>query len=146
MAGYPNLTGLKKGKPVPVPQLQTGTDGTGNPLKLENFNNKTFGFLRMTVSAWELDLVFIGVDPDTGETAPMDGFSLNLKTGVVTDTQNIPANASFAQAALKSAAKTKKAKGNKTANKKIGAKTALRKQAPKKSAVKKAPARKSAKK
>jgi hypothetical protein len=146
MAGYPNLTGLKKGKPVPVPQLKTGTDATGNPLKLENFNNKTFGFLRMTVSASELDLVFIGVDPDTGKTAPMDGFSLDLKTGVVTDTQNIPANTSFAQAASKSAAKTKKAAANKTANKKAGAKTALRKQAPKKSPVKKAPARKSTKK
>jgi hypothetical protein len=122
MAGYPNLTGLKKGKPVPVPQLKTGTDASGNPLKLENFNNKTFGFLRMTVSASELDLVFIGVDPDTGNTAPMDGFSLDLKAGVVTDTQNIPVNVSFAQAASKSAAKTKKATANKAASKKAARK------------------------
>lgn len=146
MAGYPNLTGLEKGKPVPVPQLQTGTDASGNPLKLENFNNQTFGFLRMTVSASELDVSFIGVDPGTGKTATMDGFSLDLKAGVVTDTQNIPANVSFAQAASNSAAKAKgvsqKAAATKAAAKKTSAGTAPKKKA----AVKKAPARKGAKK
>ena len=100
MGGYPNLTGLKKGKqPTPPEAPQTGEDASGNALKLETFNNKTFGFLRMTVSATELDVVFIGVDPDTNRTTSMDGFSLDLKTGVVTDTHNITANVSLAQAA-----------------------------------------------
>ena len=110
MAGYPNLTGLKKGKQPQAPKApQAGTDASGNPLRLETFNNKTFGFLRMTVSASELDILFIGVDPDTGKTATMDGFSLDLKSGVLTDTQNIAANTSLVQATSIAAKKQKRA-------------------------------------
>jgi len=103
-AGYPGLPGLKKGiKPAPVPKApQTGKDASGNTLKLETFNNKTFGFLRVTVSATELDVVAMGVDPNTHKATPMDGFSLNLKSGVVTDTHKIPANVTFSQAKARS--------------------------------------------
>lgn len=121
MGGYPNLTGLKKGKQPPDPQVGTlGTDASGNPLKLETFNNKTFGFLRVTVSASELDAAFIGVDPDTEETTTMDGFSVNLKTGVVTDTEGIPPNSNFAKATSIASKKKKSAKKapNKPAKKK----------------------------
>jgi hypothetical protein len=133
MGGYPNLTGLKTGKQAPPPKSpQTGEDASGNPLKLETFNNKTFGFLRMTVSASELDVVFVGVDPDTNKTTPMDGFSLNLKTGTVTDTQNVPANMSLAQAASRPSAK-KKSRVQKAG---AAAKKSGGKKAPKKAAKK----------
>lgn len=122
MGGYPNLTGLKKGKqPAPPKAPQKGKDASGNPLKLETFNNRTFGFLRVTVSATELDVVVVGVDPDTVKTAPMDGFSLDLKTGVVTDTHGIPANVSFAQASSISAKKATKSTA-KTARRKAAKK------------------------
>jgi hypothetical protein len=136
--GYPGLAGLKKGgKPAPAPKApQKGKDASGNDLKLETFNNKTFGFLRMTVSASELDLVAIGVDTDTGKTTPIDGFSVDLKNGIVTDTQNIPANSSLAQAAR--IATKKKKKGAQKAGAKAASKTADKKAA-KKDATTKAP-------
>jgi hypothetical protein len=139
-AGYPGLPGLKKGgKPAPAPEApQTGKDASGNTLKLETFNNKTFGFLRVTVSTSELDVVSIGVDPDTGKTAPMDGFSLNLKNGIVTDTHNIPANSSLAQAAT--IASKKKQPDSQKADPKSATKTASKK------AAKKSPSKKGAKK
>jgi hypothetical protein len=144
MGGYPNLAGLKKGKPAPTPTVgQSGKDASGNPLKLETFNNKTFGFLRVTVSASELDAVIIGVDPDTEKTAPIDGFSVNLKTGVVTDTQNIPANSSLAQASSIVAKKKKssaKNAGSKAASKSANSKAA--KKAPAAKAANKASAKK----
>ena len=149
-AGYPGLPGLKKGgKPAPVPNVgEAGEDASGNPLKLETFNNRTFGFLRVTVSATELDVVAIGVDPDTGNTNPLDGFSVDLKNGVVADTQNIPANSSLAQAAS-IAAKKKKASaqkaGTKAASKKAAKKAPARK-ALKKASAKKRSARKGSKK
>jgi hypothetical protein len=118
MGGYPGLTGLKAGKPVQVPEApQSGKDASGNPLTLETFNNKTFGFLRMTVSATELDVEFLGVDADTGNTAPMDGFTLNLKTGVVTDTAKVPANITFAQAASRASAAKKSSAQKRTSKK-----------------------------
>lgn len=140
-AGYPGLPGLKKtGKPAPVPNVgELGTDASGNPLKLETFNNKTFGYLRVTVSATELDVVAIGVDPDTGDSNPLDGFSVDLTSGVVTDTQNIPANSSFAQTAS-IAAKKKRAAARK-AGTKAASKTASKKAA-KKAPAKKKPSRK----
>jgi Calcineurin-like phosphoesterase len=133
-AGYPGLPGLKKGgKPAPVPEApQTGKDQSGNTLKLETFNNKTFGFLRVTVSATELDVVAVGVDPDTHSTAPMDGFSLNLKNGVVTDTHNIPANVSFDQATLLSSKKTSSKKKKPSAAKKKSAPQPPQKKRPRK--------------
>ena len=147
-AGYPGLPGLKKGgKPAPVPNVgELGKDASGNPLKLETFNNKTFGFLRVTVAASELDVVAIGVDPDTGDTTPLDGFSVNLNTGVVTDTQNIPANSSLAEAAsisskkkkvpaVKTGAKAAKKSASRKASKTVPAKKAATK------AVKKATAK-----
>jgi hypothetical protein len=151
--GYPGLPGLKKGKPAPVPKApQSGKDASGNPLKLETFNNRTFGFLRVTVSASELDVVSIGVDPDTHKTTPMDGFSVNLKAGIVTDTHNIPANVSLAQAASIASKKKKPSAqkagpkaASKTANKKAGKKAPATK-ASKKAAVKKESAPKTPKK
>jgi Calcineurin-like phosphoesterase len=149
-AGYPGLPGLKKGgKPAPVPKApQTGKDAGGNTLKLETFNNKTFGFLRVTVSATELDVIAIGIDPDTGKTAPLDGFSLNLKNGIVTDTHNIPANSSLAQASSIASRRRKsdsQKAGSKSASKKAARKSPSKK-AVKKVAVKKPSAQKAPKK
>jgi hypothetical protein len=149
MGGYPNLTGLKKGKkPQPPRAPQSGKDASGNPLRLETFNNLTFGFLRMTVTASELDVVFIGVDPGSDKSTPMDGFSLNLKTGSVTDTQNIPADVSLTQAASKTSQKKKSASQelnpgatNKSANRKTASK-----KVPKNAVAKKPSAKRAAKK
>src|SRR5215472_18285755 len=46
MGGFYNLPGLKAKPEPPIKAPQSGTDASGNPLRLEVFNNDTFGFLR----------------------------------------------------------------------------------------------------
>jgi len=62
----------------------------------------------MTVSQSEQDVEFIGVDTESATTAAMDGFSLDLKKGMVTDTHRIPPNVSFSEAAEKHQVKRKR--------------------------------------
>jgi hypothetical protein len=118
MAGYYGLAGLKP-KPVPAPQTPaSGTDATGNPLRMEVYDDTHFGFVRMTVSPTSLTGEFITVDTSTGKTGAGDSFTLNFKANTVTT------NAS-------TASKTP---------------TSAKKQAPTKQAGAKPPARKAAKK
>jgi hypothetical protein len=81
MGGYFNLPGLKPSKrnrPAPKTPL-SGQDASGNPLRLEVYNDSTFGFLRLTVSATSVAGVFVTVDPKSGKTGVGDSFSVNLQ-------------------------------------------------------------------
>lgn len=83
--GYYNLPGLKP-KPTPPPKFPaSGTDASGNPLRLEMFNDNTFGFLRMTISPAAITGEFITVDAATGKTGSGDSFTLDLKTHKVSN-------------------------------------------------------------
>jgi hypothetical protein len=77
--GYFNLSGFKPGAGglTPKPPVQ-GTDANGNPLTLEAFDDKRFGFLRLTVSAGSLLCEFVGLDKTTGAAATQDRFTLDL--------------------------------------------------------------------
>jgi calcineurin-like phosphoesterase family protein len=82
--GYYNLPGLKPGKRPPVPKFPaSGTDASGNPLRIENYIDTQFGFVRMTVSPNSISGVFITVEPGTGKTGIGDSFTLNLKSNQV---------------------------------------------------------------
>jgi len=79
MGGYYNLPGLKPGKHPPAPQPATGTDASGNPLRLEIYNDTSFGFLRVTVSPKFITGEFITVDTSSGKTGTGDSFTLDLQ-------------------------------------------------------------------
>jgi len=79
MGGYYNLPGLKPPALRPAPaKPSSGKDAVGNPLRLEVYNDNTFGFLRMTVSADLITGEFITVDPASGKTGSGDSFTLDL--------------------------------------------------------------------
>jgi hypothetical protein len=62
--GYFNLSGFKKGQGGVKPQPgATGTDTKGNALTLEHFDDATFGFLRVTVSAETIKCQFMALQP-----------------------------------------------------------------------------------
>ena len=85
MGGYYNLPGLKppnrRGNPPKAPA--SGTDATGNPLRLEVYNDTTFGFLRITVSPASITGEFVTVDPTSGKTGAGDSFAVDLKANTV---------------------------------------------------------------
>jgi Calcineurin-like phosphoesterase len=83
--GYYDLPGLKPAnqRPASPKTPQSGTDASGNPLRLDVYNDNTFGFLRMTVSPTTITGVFVSVDPSSGKTATADSFTVNLKTNTV---------------------------------------------------------------
>jgi hypothetical protein len=88
MGGYWNLSGMKTDSNNQPPATPFhGTDALGNPLVLETFNSKTFGYLKLTVSAQSLECTFYGVTPGaTGQAATVaveDQFTLDLGTHVV---------------------------------------------------------------
>jgi hypothetical protein len=89
MGGYYNLPGLKpvNQRPVPPSTPASGTDQSNNPLTLEIYNDNTFGFLQITVSAGSspsqagsISGRFITVDPATGKTGTGDTFKLDLQS------------------------------------------------------------------
>lgn len=86
--GFYNLSGLKPGKHLPQPKTPiSGQDPAGNKLTLENYNDTTFGYLLLTVSATQLAGKFMGVDV-TGKTrAPTvkDHFTLDLQHHTVSN-------------------------------------------------------------
>jgi hypothetical protein len=97
MGGYYNLPGLKP-KPAPAPKTpQSGKDASGNPLKLEVYNDNTFGFLRLTVSPASISGTFVTVNTSTGKTGVGDSFTVDLKANKVSSgggsspTTNAPA-------------------------------------------------------
>lgn len=86
MGGYYNLPGLKPGKKPPVPKTPaSGTDASGNPLRIEVYNDTTFGFMRMTVSPASITGEFITVDPTSGKTGVGDSFTLDIHGNTVTN-------------------------------------------------------------
>jgi hypothetical protein len=86
MAGYFGLTGLKKGKQPPKPKTPaSGTDAAGNPLTMQVFNDTNFGFMRMTVSPASLTGEFVTVNTTTGRAGIGDTFTLDFKSGTVTN-------------------------------------------------------------
>jgi hypothetical protein len=85
MGGYYNLPGLKppnlRAPPPKTPQ--SGTDASGNPLRLEVYNDNTFGFLRLTISPTSVVGVFVTVDPTSGKTGVGDSFTVDLRANAV---------------------------------------------------------------
>jgi len=111
MGGYYNLPGLKPGKPAPAPSAPlSGTDASGNPLRLEVYNDATFGFLRITVSPAAITGEFVTVDPSSGKTGTGDSFTLDLKTNKVSNgTTSSKGGAKGAAAKLNTSASATKA-------------------------------------
>jgi len=84
MGGYYNLPGLEPGKGSTAPKTPaSGTDASGNPLRLEVYNDKTFGFLRITVSPASITGEFVTVDPSSGKTGVDDSFTVDLHANLV---------------------------------------------------------------
>jgi hypothetical protein len=85
MGGFYNLPGLKPPNHRPPSQKtpQSGTDASGNPLRLEVYNDNTFGFLRLTVSPTSIAGVFVTVDPASGNTGVGDSFTVDLQATTV---------------------------------------------------------------
>jgi Calcineurin-like phosphoesterase len=85
MGGYYNLPGLKSPNlrpPSPKAPL-SGTDASGNPLRLEVYNDNTFGFLRLTISLTSIAGVFVTVDQTSGKTGVGDSFTVDLHANTV---------------------------------------------------------------
>jgi len=79
MGGYPGLSGLKQGAAGETVQAgATGTDGAGNPVVAECYNNTTFGYLRVNISATTATVEFMGVDEDNSVAQILDSFQLDL--------------------------------------------------------------------
>lgn len=85
MGGYYNLPGLKPPNRRPPSQKtpQSGKDSTGHPLRLDVYNDNTFGFLRLTVSPASVEGVFVTVDTASGKTGVGDHFTVDLHAGTV---------------------------------------------------------------
>jgi 3',5'-cyclic AMP phosphodiesterase CpdA len=82
--GYFNLSGFKKGRNGATPKTPVmAADASGNKLRLDNYNDATFGFLRLTVSATQLQCQFLGVDVNTKAVSVADHFTLDLVEHVV---------------------------------------------------------------
>ncbi len=67
-----------------------GTDAAGNPLTLESFADKLYGYLRLTVTPGTLSCEFVSVDKTTGKKTVPDAFSLNLAAHQVTSRPRAP--------------------------------------------------------
>jgi len=118
MGGYYNLPGLKPvtTRPKAPGTPASGTDAGGNPLRLDVYNDNTFGFLRITVSPAYITGEFVTVDPASGKTGSGDSFTLDLRankvsTGIAAGT-GASANAGK-KGAARSAPPPKSARGRK---------------------------------
>jgi hypothetical protein len=77
--GYYDLSGLKTDKNGAKPKTPvSGTDGVGNKLTLETFNDQTFGYLLLTVSASQVVGKFMGVNVKSEKATVVDHFTLDL--------------------------------------------------------------------
>jgi hypothetical protein len=90
MGGYYNLPGLKSTsrRTEPAKAPASGKDASGNPLSLRVYNDNTFGFLRITVSALPSKSIigeFVTVDPSSGKTGSGDSFTVDLVHNKVSD-------------------------------------------------------------
>jgi len=108
MGGYYNLPGLKppNKRTAPPSTPVSGKDAVGNPLRLDAYNDNTFGFLRMTVTAAYITGEFITVDTTTGKTGSGDSFTLDLSAHKVSS-GIAPGAASVKKGASRSAVPSK---------------------------------------
>jgi hypothetical protein len=82
--GYFNLSTFKRSGSGAPPKLPfVGTDAKGNKLRLDTFDEKDFGYLRMTVSASAMKAEFVAVDVNTNATSVVDQFTLDLNRHTV---------------------------------------------------------------
>jgi hypothetical protein len=87
--GYYDLTTMTANADgeVPAPGTHSEPDGQGNTISLDQWNDSLFGFLRISVSASEITVVALGVDPSTeaGEAPSIvDQFTVDLSAHTVT--------------------------------------------------------------
>jgi hypothetical protein len=108
MGGYYDLPGLKppNQRPTAPSTPASGTDASGNPLRLEVYNDNTFGYLRITVSPASITGVFVTVDPTSGKTGVGDSFTVNLKTNAVSSGASTAAASSKVKAGSGTSAKS----------------------------------------
>jgi Calcineurin-like phosphoesterase len=130
MGGFYNLPGLKplNKRPTPPKTPASGTDASGNPLRLEVYNDNTFGFLRLTISPTSIAGVFVTVDTKSGGTGTGDSFTVDLQanpvaTGAPPKSKAKPASNSSAKAASKAGAKPPKSKSKAAASPKAKSKS-----------------------
>ncbi len=85
MGGYYDLPGLKPANQRTLPPKfpASGTDASGNPLRLECYRDNSFGFVRLTISPASITGVFVTVDPASGKTGTGDSFTMDLHGGAV---------------------------------------------------------------
>jgi Calcineurin-like phosphoesterase len=82
--GYFNLSEFKKTTSGALPTLPfLGTDAKGNMLRLDAFNENSFGFMRMSVSASAVTGEFLGVNVTTKAVTMLDQFTLDLNRHTV---------------------------------------------------------------
>jgi hypothetical protein len=82
--GYLNLTSVRTGKNGVSPQPGIpGTDGKGNQLTLDLYNNTQFGFLRITINNQTILCESLGVNETTLATSLIDSFTVDLTKHVV---------------------------------------------------------------
>jgi hypothetical protein len=79
MGGFFNLSGFKRKPGQPPPNAPSESkDAKGNRLRLDAYEDLSFGFLRFTVSAAKLKCTFVTVDPNTKAVKEKDPFTLDL--------------------------------------------------------------------
>jgi hypothetical protein len=83
MGGFYNLAGLKPGSPPAPASPVSGTDAVGNPLTLNVYEDTSFGFLRLTVSAGSMTGEFVTVDPTSRKIGSGDSFTVDLARNTV---------------------------------------------------------------
>jgi hypothetical protein len=112
MGGYYNLPGLKSGKRTTPPKTpQSGKDASGNPLQLEMYNDNTFGFMRMTVSATQITGQFVTVNTTSGTTGVGDSFTVDLQGSKVSSGGSGRSSSAAAGPSPRSTSKRGKTKG-----------------------------------
>lgn len=108
--GYFNLSKPMTGKNGLNPQPGIpGTDGQGNQLTLNVYNNTLYGFLRLTVDEDTILCESLGVDETTGQTSYLDAFTVDLTQHLVSSEGTPKASQTRAGATIKprNARKTK---------------------------------------
>jgi hypothetical protein len=82
--GYFNLSAVRTGQKGALPKPGVpGNDGKGNKLTLDAYNDKVYGFLRLTVNSSTISCQALGVDETSGAVSTLDQFTLDLTKHVV---------------------------------------------------------------
>jgi hypothetical protein len=82
--GYFNLSPVRTGRNGALPKIGVaGTDGKGNKVTLEAYNDQVYGFLRLTVNSSSISCEAQGVNESTDALSTIDSFTLDLQKHVV---------------------------------------------------------------